>query len=998
MKDLSSERWQQIDTLFAEALDRPPDERSAFLRHACGDDPALYHAVTQLLDEMDAAAQALGESVTDFAAPLMPELEADLRAEDVDDVSVDRRIGPYRVVRPIGRGGMGTVYLAERADDQYRQQVALKLVRKGMDTQEIVQRFRYERQILASLEHPGIARLYDGGVSGDGRPYLVMEYVDGQPIDAYCDAHRLSVVDRLKLFEGVCDAVQYAHRNTVVHRDLKPSNILVTAEGRVKLLDFGIAKLLAEEPVTPAAPRTRTGWRAMTPEYAAPEQVRGAPVTTATDVYALGGVLYELLTGRRPLDTTARSAAEVEAAVLDQVPERPSTVVARPVTHRHRDGTTATVTPKAVSAARDTTSTRLRRRLRGDLDVILLKALRKEPARRYASAEALRDDLWRHRTGQPIAARRDSVRYRVATFVRRHRMGVGVALVAAVVLLGLGLFHTMRITQERDRAQAEAARAQAAMTFMETLFDGADPDETLGDTLTVFELLDRGTRQVGQALPNQPDVQATAQHILGTLYLKLGAYDQAAPLLQDAVAVQEAEEGAATEWLPHVNLAHLHVHTGAYDKADSLFQVGLARHRAAWGARHANVASVLVDYGAVLQEMGRYDEARTHLNEALSILEQAPGERREALADAQFALGTVYMNEGQYAAADSLFRAVLTIRRGLYGPTHSKVADALNNLGNSLYDQSEYAAADSLLQETLAIRRQLFGGDHPAVAKTLNNLSLVPYARGDYAAADSLMRLSLGIVERLVGREHPDAAMTLNNIGWVQLRQGDLDEAETTFRESLRIMQQVSGPVSPDAALLLGNVGFVLHTKGDAAAAEPFFREALAVREQVHGPENMHVAWRQFALAEALRDLGRYAEAETLHRKSVAIRRALRPADHFDVARGLNGLAGALADQGKHAAAADAYREALSIYQALYDADHDTVVEVQGALGASLTALGRFEEAEPLLLQHYETLTGLKEADRADTQIAAERLAALYDAWGRAEDAASYRALIRPDR
>ena len=364
MKDLSPDRWQQIDTLFAKALDRPADERSAFLRHACGNDPDLYRAVSQLLDEMDAAAHLLGESVTDFAAPLMPELEADLRAEDVADVSVDHRIGPYRIVGPIGRGGMGTVYLAERADDQYRQQVALKLVRKGMDTQEIVHRFRYERQILASLEHPGIARLYDGGVSADGRPYLVMEYVDGQPIDVYCDAHRLSVEARLELFEAVCEAVQYAHRNTVVHRDLKPSNILVTDEGRVKLLDFGIAKLVAEVPTAPAAPQTRTGWRVMTPEYAAPEQVRGAPVTTATDVYALGGVLYELLTGRRPLDTTGRSAAEVEAAVLEQVPDRPSVVVLQPITHQHRDGTPAeTVAPETVSAARDTTSARLRRRL-----------------------------------------------------------------------------------------------------------------------------------------------------------------------------------------------------------------------------------------------------------------------------------------------------------------------------------------------------------------------------------------------------------------------------------------------------------------------------------------------------------------------------------------------------------------------------------------------------------------------------------------------------------
>lgn len=951
MNHLSPERWQQIDTLFAEMLTHPPDVRTAVLRRRCGDDPDLYQAVSDLLDQVVEAEHALGESVTEFAAPLLPALQAELATSEIDAFT-ESHVGPYRIINELGYGGMGTVYLAERDDDQFRKKVALKLVKRGMDTREIVQRFRYERQILASLEHPGIARLYDGGVSADGRPYFAMEYVDGQPIDKYADAYRLSVDARLQLFEAVCETVQYAHRNLVVHRDLKPSNIQITEDGTVKLLDFGIAKLLGNEPATPDAPQTRTGWRVMTPAYAAPEQVRGAPVTTATDVYALGVVLYELLTGRRPFDTAALSSAEAETTVLEQPPERPSTVVTRPIIRQDRDETTETISAEVVSADRGTTPARLQRQLRGDLDVILLKALRKEPERRYASAAALLEDIRRHRAGHPITARRDSVRYRVTKFMRRHRAGVALTLAAIVVLAGIGAFHTTRITQERDRAQAEAARAQAAMTFMTTLFEGADPDETLGDTLTVFELLDRGAVQASRALQSEPAVQATTQHILGTLYLKLGAYDRAAPLLNAAIATRQTLGEGPSDLSPHIDLAHLHVKTGSYAAADSLFQTALARHRASWGPRHANVADVLTEYGTALERMGRYDEAETHLREALSILNQTAGDQRERIADAQFALATVRLNEGQYAEADSLFRAVLTTRRTLYGSTHSKVAAALNNLGNLLYDQGDYDAAEPPLREALAIRRQLFGNDHPAVSEALNNLALVPYARGDYASADSLLRTSLRIVEGLVGREHRDVAMTLNNIGWVQMRQGDLNGAESTFRESLRIMRNTAGPVSADAALLLGNVGFVLQTSGDLVAAEPFLREALDVRQQVHGPENMHVAWRQFALAEVLRELGRYSEAEDLHRQSVAIRRALRPEGHYDIARGLSGLCEVLIDQ------------------------------------------AHYEAAEAPCLESFEGFRASRGEQDAQTRTAAEHLVTLYRALQQPERVTVYEALL----
>jgi len=422
MDTLPPDRWYAVDRIFTEALDLRDGERAVFVRQACGSDDALYDEVIALLQSREAAQAALGESATAFAALLLPDLQHHL--DDAARLPSGTRIGPYRLLEEIGRGGMGTVYLAERID-AYHRRVALKLVKRGMDSDEILRRFRYERQILAGLEHPHIARLYDGGLSDDGRPYLAMEYVDGRPIDQYCDAATLDIDARLRLFASVCEAVQYAHQNLVVHRDLKPSNVLITAAGQVKLLDFGIAKLLDEEAAGVSAPVTRTGLRVMTPAYAAPEQVRGEAITTATHVYALGVVLYKLLTGQRPYEDVEENAQAAERAVLEQEPVRPSTAITK---------ATETLTPERASAARATSVERLQRRLQGDLDVMVLKALRKEPERRYASAAAFAEDIRRHLDGLPVTARPDTRSYRVRKFVRRHRFGVGTAAVFALLV------------------------------------------------------------------------------------------------------------------------------------------------------------------------------------------------------------------------------------------------------------------------------------------------------------------------------------------------------------------------------------------------------------------------------------------------------------------------------------------------------------------------------------------------------------------------------------
>lgn len=419
---MTPERWQQVKALFEQALERPPDERAAFLDQACHGDEALRREVRSLLSSHDDAPGFLDQP-----------LSLDAPSGDDGAAHTGQRIGAYRLVREIGHGGMGAVYLAERADGQFHQQVAVKFVRHGVDSATLRRRFRAERQILARLDHPHIARLIDGGVSENGLPYLAMEYVEGTRIDHYCDAHHLSTNKRLRLFLAVCKAVHYAHQNLIVHRDLKPSNILVTEGGTVKLLDFGIAKLLDDNAAaTPLDEAPRTGMRVMTPEYASPEQIRGEPVTTAFDVYALGIILYELLAGQRPYRLSGLSPGEMERIVCEKAPARPSTAVTR---EAQTDAMRA-ATPEEISRMRSTQPDKLRRRLAGDLDTLVMMALHKDPSRRYRSVGQLSEDLRRHLDGLPVTARPDSFAYRISKFIRRHWMGVAAAVFIFVSLLG----------------------------------------------------------------------------------------------------------------------------------------------------------------------------------------------------------------------------------------------------------------------------------------------------------------------------------------------------------------------------------------------------------------------------------------------------------------------------------------------------------------------------------------------------------------------------------
>ena len=740
-----------------------------------------------------------------------------------DRPQAERRIGPYRLLRELGHGGMGTVYLAARADDQYQKRVAIKVVR-GLNTEEIVRYFRRERQILAGLEHPNVARLLDGGSTEDGLPYFVMEYVEGQAIDAYCDEGKLSIEERLRLFQAVCSVVQYAHRNLVVHRDLKPANILVTAEGVPKLLDFGIAKLV--NPELAGAAGSVTGL-AMTPEYASPEQVKGRPITTATDVYSLGVVLYELLTGRRPYGQKAQGSLELLKAVCEEEPERPSTAVGRTEERTLPSGEKRTTTPESASRTREGTPERLRRRLRGDLDNIVLMALAKEPQRRYPSVEALSEDIRRYLDGLPVHAHKASVRYSALKFVRRHALGVGAAsgLILLTVAFGIMMgIQARRIAWERDRARAAAGKADRINSFMREMLASADP-RTGSRDVTVAAVLDRASARLETELASEPEIKAAVLTTLGTTYEGLGLFEPAEKHLRAAL---------------NTRISVL-------------------------GAEHLEVARSLHALAIVLEDRGDLKEAERLKREALGMLQRLGAGEGEDAADTLGALARELEGLGNSWAAEELSRRTLNLYRRLSGTHRGAIAATLNNLGVVLGQRGDWTGAEMHHRLALEEIRTLRGPDHPEVAAAMCTLGAVLEKNGDVAGAETIYRDSLAIRQRLLGQEHPDTTRSMYALAHLlRTKKGEPEEAARLCREVLVLRGAALSDSHPMVAATLQLEGLSLMDLGQIGEAEPLLRESLELRRRSLPPGHWLIAASESSLGSCLKARGRYPEAETL--------------------------------------------------------------------------------------------------------------------------------------
>jgi len=815
---LTPERWQRARAAFDAAVGRGPATRAAVLDAV--DDAALRAMVERMLADDEGASLRLGPPLVAFS----PADDADDGDDALPSVA-GRRVGPYRVEREIGRGGMGTVYLAER--DDVGRRVALKLVRGGLAAPERVARFLLERRVLARLDHPGIARLLDagvmdGGTVDDGTPWFAMEYVDGAPIDRYCDAHRLPIPDRLRLVEQVCEAVAYAHRNLVVHRDLKPSNILVTAPtpaeagGEAKLLDFGIAKLLADAADGADAGLTEAGGRLLTPEYAAPEQVRGDPVTTATDVYALGVVLYELLTGSRPYEALAGAPSAIGGVITDprRRPTRPSSAVAADRSDRPA---------AAIAAARSSTVERLRHQLAGDLDTIVLKALDPDPERRYASAAALLDDLRRHRTGFPVRARPDRRLYRAGAFVRRNRWSVAAAAALFALLAATAVVTTVqqaRTARALARATAEATKSRQVARFVTSLIENADPYRVGATRATLpsqgpDELVDLGAEQLERDLAQQPAVRAELLHTLGIVARSLGRYET----------------------------------------ADTLLRRGLALHRQLRGASappDAETAGLLHDLGVVSNLRSDLPAADTLLGQALAIRTRLPGDHGAELDATRYELASAYRLQARFVEAEQLLRQVIADRRATPGPA---LADALQQLGSTRYDVHDFAGAERLARETIAIRERSLGAEHPAVAVAYQHLGKALNALYRADDAERAVRWALEIQHRRLPAGHPDVFNTESELSWILLLKGKAAEAERIQRRLLDARRRMNGEFSRDAAGSYLTLGSILHDRRDFAGAEDALEHAVASYTRAFDPEHPMVrrALGTIAVVQTLR-------------------------------------------------------------------------------------------------------------------------------------------------
>jgi serine/threonine protein kinase/tetratricopeptide (TPR) repeat protein len=830
---MDSTRWERIQNLFHEVADLPEPEQRLFLKAACGDDDVLVADVLALVEEDARGGSFLDRDLAEVAQQVLEEATS--------SALPFKEFGPYRIKKALGEGGMGVVYLAERVD--LGSLVAIKLLRDAWLSPARRERFASEQRTLAQLNHPSIARLYDADTLDDGTPWFVMEYIEGVPLTEYCSEHACSIEERLQLFRAVCEAVQYAHQHAVIHRDLKPSNILVKPDGTIRLLDFGIAKQLESLEAPAGRDQTLTGLRLMTPAYAAPEQVRGERVGIQTDVYSLGVILYELLTGGPPFDLSKLTPGEAEAVIVGQDPEKPSTIAPRSVE----------TNPGILSVGKSAWA---------DLDVLCLSAMHKDRQRRYQSVEALIRDIDHYLKGEPLEARPDSFHYRLGKFVRRNRRAVSAAVLVFTVVVGLVIFFTVRLAKARNAALEEAARTQRIQRFMMNLFQGGDESVGPGDSMRVVTLLDRGVQEA-QSLNGDPKVQAELYQTLGTIYDQLGKFDQADSLLHSALERRKTLFGPDSTEVAEslVALGQLRSDQAQYDDAEKFTRQGVEMTRRHLPPTHPRLGRALYALGEVLVNEGKYDQGIQVLDQAVQI-QSAPGGVPADLAESLTELANAEFYAGHLDVSNSVNLRVLAMDRQLYGERHPNVAEDLINLGAIQSEWGHYTETERYYRQALDIIQNFYGKDHPETASAMTLLGRSLNSQGRFNEAADMLRQSLGIQERVYGEVHPRVASALGELGKVAMQQGKLDEAEADFRRQADIYREVYKGKHYYIGSALANLGGVYMERKQYARAERSFRDALQIYAQTLPANHLNVAIVRVKLGRALIPQRRYADAE----------------------------------------------------------------------------------------------------------------------------------------
>lgn len=957
--DEDRDRFAKIAAIFEEARVIPPGEiRGRWIHGACGEDAVLLAEVESLLEIADGeeaseetasafdsswAVEALAQKATGF--------EGDLGAP----TAMPRRVGRYEVLSELGAGGMGRVYLGRRKGEDFDKNVAIKMLRAGMDDGAFLARFRAERRILAQLDHPNIATLLDGGTTDQGLPYLVMEYVQGQSLTRHAEELGLDLGARLLLFEQVCGAVVTLHQNLIVHRDLKPSNILVTAGGVPKLLDFGIAKILAPDAASGPALNTQTGMLLFTPEYGSPEQSRGEVITTATDVYSLGVILFELLTKQRPYSFPMRTPSGIERILTEQEPPAMSRVAAKGA-----------------------------RSLAGDLDMIVAKALRKEPGRRYASVALLLEDLQRYRAGMPVRAQPDTVGYRVRKFARRRAGWIAAVLLLLTLLVGFAMSMALQVERtlrQRDLAAERAEVAGEVSRFLVDLFRASAPGEGAGDRITARSLLDRGANQIRFDVQKDAFVRATLLGAMGRAYLSLGNVDQAEQLLSQSVELfgpspQRRRDRAAAE----ASLAAVWMTQGGNQRAEKLVREALDVLEASEERSEVEVGRARMTLSAVLRELGRFDEALQtaiqareafdsadpplvrervaalaleaghheflgNYGTAEALLLEVRGVQRDLfrgdhpdLATTLLTLGVVYESQGRLDEGIDLVREAIRMLTAVLGEDHPNVDDAKYTLGSLLKESGDLDAALVLYREILALDRKRFG-EHPYVALDLGNIAGILVKLEDFDEAARMYGEALEIQRRLLPAGHPEIATTLSNTGNMLRAQRKPELARAKLEEALALREAIF-PVDHPTVLTTRNSLSLVHSDlGDSEKALEMAGEVLAAREAKLGSHPM-VAGSHLSVGSLLAGLERYEESDEHFQKCEAIFRAELPSGHVHVALPIVAHGQSLIERGDLERARIRLEEALKIRAAKHSKEHSSVRRVEELLRSIVERTG----------------------------------------------------------